>query len=287
MNPRLFRAGRSQYGIVSPTGELLKTVPISIPQPVMMHDFAITEHYTLFLDLPLAFQPRRLLEGELPVFFDWSLSSRIGIMPRHGDGEDVTWFVIPPCAVIHTVNAYEEGDEVVLLACRMDFCNLLMPFYNSYRLEKVDLETLKLYRWRFNLKSGTVKEEVVDDLPSEFPRINDARLGRRMRYAYAARVAAYMKPKPLFDGVIKYDLDNEVTEVHELGRGRFCGETVFVPRPGGTLEDDGWLLTFVWDAVAQQSELLILNAQDVVGEPIARVLIPERIPYGFHAGWFE
>lgn len=275
------------YGVISPKGEIIKTVPIDIPHPVMMHDFAITEHYSIFLDLPLAFQPKRLLEGELPVFFDWEHPARVGIMPRHGDGRDVSWFTIPPCMVIHTANAYEDGDEIVLIACRMDYCNLLMPFYQGHHLGEIDLETLKLYRWRFNLKTGVVNEEIIDRIPSEFPRINDAKLGQKMRYIYAARVAAYMKPKPLFDGVMKYDLENKTTRVHELGRGRFCGESVFAPRPGGTTEDDGWLITFVWDAVAKQSELLILDAQNVESPAIARVLIPARVPYGFHAGWFS
>lgn len=276
-----------QYGVVSSTGEILQTVPIDLPSPVMMHDFAITEKYTVFLDLPLAFQPMRMVNGDLPVAFDWERTSRVGILPRHGDNNSVRWFVVPPCMVIHTANAYEEGDEVVLVACRMNYCNLLMPFYNeNNRLGEIDLETLKLYRWRFNLKTGSVKEELIDEVASEFARINDQRLGRKMRYVYAARVAGYMKPKPLFDGVIKYDLEEGTTQTHELGRGRFCGESAFAPRPGGTAEDDGWLLTFVWDAVAKQSELLIINAQDLEGEPVARVLIPERVPYGFHAAWF-
>ena len=124
-------------------------------------------------------------------------------------------------------------------------------------------------------------------MASEFPRINDQRTGRKMRYVYAARVAGYMKPKPLFDGIIKYDLEKGTTQIHEPGRGRFCGESVFAPRPGGRHEDEGWLLTFVWDAVAKQSELLVLNAQDVEAKPVARVLIPKRVPYGFHANWFS
>ena len=130
-------------------------------------------------------------------------------------------------------------------------------------------------------------KQVIDSVASEFPRINDRLMGRKMRYVYGSRGAGYMKPKPLFDGVIKYDLEKGETQTHELGRGRFCGESTFAPRPGATVEDDGWLLTFVWDAVAKQAELLIIDAQNVAGQPIARVLIPERVPYGFHATWLS
>ncbi|MEM1169552.1 MAG: carotenoid oxygenase family protein [Cyanobacteria bacterium P01_H01_bin.35] len=277
-----------QYGVISAEGEILQTVPIDLPSPVMMHDFAITEHYSIFLDLPLAFQPMRMMDGKLPINFEWKRLSRIGVVPRHGDNSSIRWFSIPPCMVIHTANAYEEGDEVILVACRMKYCNLLMPFYDkNNRLGEIDLETLELFRWRLNLKTGSVTEEVIDPIPSEFPRINDGLLGRKMRYVYASRVAGYMKPKPLFDGIIKYDLEKDSTQTHELGRGRFCGEITFAPRPGGIAEDDGWLLTFVWDAVAKQAELLVVDAQDVTGKAIARVLIPERVPYGFHVTWLS
>ncbi len=277
-----------EYGVISAQGEILRTVPIDLLSPVMMHDFAITERYSIFLDLPLAFQPMRMIHGKLPISFEWKGTSRIGILPRHGDNDSIQWFTIPPCMVIHTVNAYEEEDEVILVACRMEYCNLLMPFYNkNNKLGEIDMETLKLYRWRFNLKQGSVKEEVIDDVASEFPRINNGLMGRKMRYVYASRVAAYMKPKPLFDGIIKYDLENGSSHTHELGRGRFCGESVFAPRPGAIAEDDGWLLTFVWDAVVKQAELLVINARDVTAKPIARVLIPERIPYGFHTTWLS
>lgn len=49
-----------EYGIVFPQGELLRTVPIEIPMAVMMHDFAITENYTIFMDLPLTFSPEKM-----------------------------------------------------------------------------------------------------------------------------------------------------------------------------------------------------------------------------------
>jgi len=58
-----------------------------------------------------------------------------------------------------------------------------------------------------------------------------------------------------------------------------------VPRPGATEEDDGWLLTFVYDNAAGTSELVIVNARDMSGAPVARVLVPERVPYGFHGAW--
>lgn len=279
-----------QYGIVSPEGKIVKTMSIDIPSPIMMHDFAITEKYTIFMDMPLSLQPMRVMQGKIPLVFERNKPSRFGIIPRHGG--EIKWFTVPTCMVYHVANAYEEDNEVILVACRMDWTQLLIPekgnpldFGKTEALSaKVEPEISKLYRWRFNLSTGQVKEEMLDDEVAEFPRINDNFVGRKMRYVYAGIEALYME-RPLFDGVKKYDLEAETAQSVYFGRGRFGGECVFAPRPNGKAEDDGWVLTYVYDTVAKRSELLVLDAQNITAEPVARVIIPQRIPFGFHCEW--
>jgi carotenoid cleavage dioxygenase len=92
---------------------------------------------------------------------------------------------------------------------------------------------------------------------------------------------------PIFtsDAVIKYDFANDDSQVHEWGSGRYGGEAIFVPRSNSNLEDDGWLLTFVYDTAFKTSELVVLNAQNITDKPVARILLPQRVPYGFHGTW--
>jgi carotenoid cleavage dioxygenase len=276
----LFAPPYLQYSVVSAEGELLRTVPIDLPVGVMMHDFAITEHYTIFMDLPLTFRPERMRRGEPAFMFESDRPSRFGILPRHGDNSSIRWFESPACYVFHTLNAYEEGDEVVLVACRMSATSVLMSDMTPGEPER---DIPRLHQWRFNLSSGAVREEMLDDVPSEFPRVNEQLLGRPTRYGYAGKMAP--GSMPVFDGVIKYDFSSGKSQTHEFGRGRYGGEAVFVPRPGATAEDDGWLVTFVYDEGEQTSELVVVNALDVKSEPVARVLIPQRVPYGFHGAW--
>ena len=271
-----------QYSVVSASGELLRTVPIELPIGVMMHDFAITEHYTIFMDLPLTFSKERAQRGEPVMMFEPERPSRFGIVPRHGDNSSIRWFESPACYVFHTLNAYEEGDEVVVVACRMNSTTVLVSDQTPGENKG---DSARLYRWRFNLSTGTVREEALDDRPSDFPRVNEQYLGRPMRYGYTAKFAA--SPMPLFDSLIKYDFSSGSSQTHEFGQGRYGGEAVFVPRPGATAEDDGWLVTFVHDTAEETSELVVLNAQDVTAQPVARVLIPQRVPYGFHGAWIS
>jgi len=269
-----------QYGVVSATGELLRTIPIDLPVGVMMHDFAITENYSIFFDLPITFRPERIAKGQFPLMFESDTPSRFGIIPRHGDSNQVRWFETTTCFVWHTLNAYEEGDEVVLLACRLNSTNVFVT-NESDRLPDGDIPYL--YRWRFNLKTGAVKEEKLDDVASDFPRVNEELLGRKTQFGYSARITP--GTLPLFDALIKYDLDTGKSETYEFGKGRYGGEAVFAPRLNATSEDDGWLLTYVYDENTQTSELVVVNAQDISGETVARVIIPQRVPYGFHAAW--
>lgn len=269
-----------KYSIVSPNGTLLQTQAINIPQPVMMHDFAITENYTIFMDLPLTFSIERMQRGEPALMFEYERPSRFGIMPRHGDSMDMRWFESPPCFVFHTMNAYEEGNEVVLLACRMKSTMVLTGDEVGSAASE---EHPYLYEWRFNLKTGEVKEKQLCNYVSDFPRINEQLTGRKMRYGYSGKMAD--NPMPLFDGIIKYDLEKGTSQIHEHGKGRYGGEAVFIPHPQATSEDEGWLVTYVHDEEANSSEMVIVNAQDVTSKPIARVLIPQRVPYGFHGIW--
>lgn len=269
------------YSVVAKDGTLVRTEIIDIPAGVMMHDFAITEHYSIFLDFPLLFSLERMMQGQFPLVFDADQPARFGIMPRHGTNADVRWFEGPSCYMFHTVNAYEDGDEVVLRGSRMQRTSVLGD---------VDSDTVDdgsqalMHCWRFNLKSGAMREEQLDDEMTEFGRVNERFLGRRNRYGFTAHFERVPGP-PQIDGFTKFDYQTGKIERHFHGTHRYGGEGVFVPRPGATAEDDGWLVTYVHDHREGTDEMIFVNAQDMTAAPEARIRIPGRIPYGFHGAW--
>ncbi len=146
-----------------------------------------------------------------------------------------------------------------------------------------EISPAELHRYRFDLSNGNASIEQLDDVASEFPRMNESLLGAKSRYSYNPRIAN--QPTLLFDGMIKYDLEAGMSQVHDFGANTFADEMVFVPRRGGSDEDDGHWVGFVHDVSRDRSELQVLSAKDVTAAPIAQIALPRRIPIGFHTTW--
>ena len=272
------------YSVINPQGEITHATPIDLPRGVMMHDFAITAQHSIFMDLPETFDMKRAMSGKHPLVFRADLPSRFGILPRHGAAKEIKWFESPSCFVFHVLNAYDEGDDVVLQACRYNRFPDLVDFEKLTQgtgSKKAEPLTSKLYQWRFNLKTGAVKEGPLDDRDAEFPRINEALTGRKTRYGYAGGGGDF------FGQFHKHDFVKGTTEVHAFGKGRNGGEGVFVPAPDARAEDDGWLMTYVHDTATDKSELILVDCRDFQKSPIARILLPQRVPYGFHGLWVD
>jgi carotenoid cleavage dioxygenase-like enzyme len=272
------------YAVVAPTGEVTNLTTIDLPGPRLQHDLAITEHHTLVFDMSLMIDPKELSRGKMKTAFFPDKPTRIGVLPRHGQGSEVRWFDAAACFMYHTVNAWEEddGQRIVLVGCRIADPlargdEPAVPRIGHLRLEP------RLHRWTLDLRSGSVKEEQLDDVLAEFPRMDNRRLGRRTRFVYDQRFARSSTLQ--FDAVLKYDTDAGTSDVHEWPKGWFGGETVFAPRTKHGAEDDGWLITFVVDEASGESELHVLDARHVAEEPVARVRIPRRVPTGYHTWW--
>ena len=265
-----------QFSICDRDGIITKTMPIDIPRPVMMHDFAVTPRYAVFMDLPETFDFTRVLKGGPMLKFEPELGARIGVLPRDGQASDIKWFAVKPCFVFHTLNAYEDGDEVVLLACRMREYPTWLD--KPEQLSKKDPKGQPmLYRWRMNLKTDKIQEETLDETPCEFPRVNDRLMGKKTRFGYF--ISGDM------DGLIKFDLEKGTSKHHPHGKARVGGEGLFIPRADAKGEDDGWVATFIHDEAENRSEMVLIDARDFTANPVARVLLPQRVPYGFHGTW--
>jgi carotenoid cleavage dioxygenase-like enzyme len=245
----------------------------------MIHDFGVTASRMVFLDLPVLFDLDLAATGRaLPFRWVPEAGARVGVLPRNGAGSDIRWIGIDPVYVFHVLNAYDEGDTVVMDVIRYDRAFDTDPG----RPLASDLPVLA--RWTIDLAAGRVGEQRLDDLPVEFPRIDDAVAGLPHRYGYCVRLGD-TADEPAQTGLVKYDLGRDESVRFDPGQHRFPGEPVFVRAADGRGEDEGWVLSVVYDATTDTSDLVILDATSFAGPPVATVHLPARVPFGFHGSW--
>jgi len=304
------RGNRLDYTVLDTAGRIRRSVEIKVHGSPMVHDFALTEHYVVVYDLPVTFDiamatramprlgrlPARLMlsrvvgrnplpepliarvargaSGGTTLPYSWNpdYPARIGLLPREGTSADVRWFDIDPCFVFHTLNAYEEGGDVVVDVVRHD------------RMFATDFTgpnegPASLTRFTLDLAAGKAREDRFEEHAQEFPRHDERLTGRRHRYGYAV---GFRGATP-GDAVLKHDVVAGTTMTRRLGAGREASEFCFVASSVTATEDDGVLMGYVHDRATGLSDLLVLDAGTL--EDAATVHLPGRVPAGFHGNW--
>jgi carotenoid cleavage dioxygenase len=303
-----------QYSVIDAAGQVRRTVDVEVTGSPMMHDFSLTEKHVVFYDLPVTFNtemavaanvpgalrtPAKLVlsamvgkvrvpdpvtammagkigaNGGLPYRWNPKYPARIGVMPREGGNRDVRWFEVEPCYVFHPLNAYDDGDSIVLDVVRH-------PKMFDRELHGPDEGGPTLDRWTVDLSAGKVLEERLDDRGQEFPRVDERLVGRRHRYGYSMAADGGADPA---GSLFKHDFQTGSRQERAFGAGRQPGEFVFVPCHEDAAEDDGVLMGFVFDPATQRSDLTLLDAGTL--ETVAAIHLPDRVPNGFHGNWVE
>jgi carotenoid cleavage dioxygenase len=268
-----------EYSVIGADGTVKQVSPVEVDGGPMVHDCSITERWAVVYDLPVTFDIETAMQGgTFPYTWKDDRPARVGLIPLGGSGADVRWFEVAPCYVFHPLNAHDDGDQVVLDVVRYD------RMFDVARLGPDDGAPL-LWRWTIDTASGSVREEQLGDQPMEFPRVDERLVGRSHRWGYGSEIRRDGDENGFGGNLIRIDgKSGDMTRI-DLGAGRTGGEWVMVPRHDGAAEDDGWLMTLVHDAGTDRSELVVLPAADPADGPIARVLLPNRVPLGFHGNW--
>ncbi len=270
--------------VVTAEGVVRREEPIAVQHGPLVHDCMITPNYVIILDLPVTFSVGTLMRGHMfPFSWNPAHKARVGLMPREGRNADIIWCDVAPCAVFHPVNAYETADGHVIL----DVCAHDSMFTRS--TSGPDSRTCPLERWTIDPQQKQVARRVIDAAPQEFPRPDERYIGKIYRYAFTVALS-FGPAGDLFHDtpdtrIYAHDLVAGSRQEHDFGPGCYPGEFVFVPRSRAAAEGDGWLLGYVVNVEQDNSDFVILDAQNISASPVATVHIPHRIPTGFHGNW--
>ena len=251
---------------------------IEIDAAYMIHDCAITEHHLVLIVCPLRFD----VTAQDVLAWEPERGTRIAVIRRDpGAGADgVRWFSTGAFWAWHIANAYETAtgaDERIVLH---------YPHWSHPAFGEAAPATGGVHRMTLHLAAGALTIDALDDRVCEFPRIDDRRLGRSHRYFHAgAKDPAVPARQGVWNALLRYDLKTGAVAERRTGSVAL-GEAVFAPgADADASEDAGYLLVYACDGETLETRLLILNAADIEGEPVATLRMPRRVPLGLHGTW--
>lgn len=264
------------YHVIDTSGAIIHSQNINVSQPTMIHSFAITDRDVIFWELPVVFSLEAALAGsDNPFAWTPSYGARIGVMPLGGQATEIRWVEIEPCYVFHEVNAFRDGDDIVVDCCRHDYMFAGETFGDA---------PLRVHRWRIDTSGASLRfrDEVAFDEEYELPSHDRRFSGRRHRYGWLIDTRTNPDTVDL-RGIVALDYESGRVERWDPGVNRHANEAFFVA--SGPSEGEGWLMSFVYDHKRQTSDLAILDARRVAAGPVAEIRMPRRVPHGFHGVW--
>ena len=276
---------RMAFHVADRDGNLIRSEWFDAPYAAMVHDFITTRDYIIFPIMPLTGSMERAMQGGPVYAWEAQKSSYIGIMPRNGTVEDIRWFEGDPAYVFHPMNAHNDGEKIICEVCQYEEA----PLFPHADGSKPDPEksSAKLMRWVFDLSvnTNTYKVEQLDDMRTEFPRLDERFAGLSYRHGYFACVVGSGAEGNRYNGIGHIDLSSGEIKTFNEGDEFAISEPVFVPRQANSPEGEGYLLATVYNSQTDKSHLIILDAENIDAGPLARAMLDHRVPFGFHGNW--
>ena len=269
--------------------ELVATIPLK--ERTYFHSFALTPGYFVFIEQPFDLSLSRLIAGQLrgkslAECYEWQPERGTKFRAVNRKDGTVTTLETSAFFVFHTVNAFEEDGKIVIDLAGYSDPGIVTEFFFDHLLKSGlgRKSAANLLRFTLDLNNRRVGSQVIcGEETFELPRINRNVAGKPYQYAYGLG----MPDSPgadFFTRILKIDV-NQGTSISWHETEAYPGEPVFVARPGGTGEDDGCILSFVFDGRTKTSFLLILDAKTL--DELARAVLPHHVPFGLHGIFVE
>ena len=264
-------------------GKLTRMETFDAPYSCMVHDFLATKNYLLFPILPLTGSLLRAMTGRSAFVWEPDKGGYVGVVRRDGRAASMRWFSCDPCFVFHGMNAYEEDDKIIAHVMQYEAA----PLFPELKAESPDpaKAIARLYRWEFDLKdkSDHVKQVQIDDLASEFPRMDERFAMNPYRHGYFAAKRGGVR----FDVLVHHDFATGRQATFEVPEGDAFSEPVFAPRNAEAGEGDGYLLATIYRGAENRSDLAIFEAGSIEKGPVALAELSHRVTLGFHGAWLS
>jgi carotenoid cleavage dioxygenase len=308
-------------------GALVRHREVELERATWQHDLGVTADHIVFIESPTEFSEALYGYGtepdepqgspDVPVPFRWDPGGPgwVGVLDRvgaggvgdgvgagggAGDGGGVRWVRLDPCLVTHVLHAHDDGDAVVLYVCRYEVPEEGQPIdldASVVGAEGIGMSLIAgglpfLERWR--IVGDRLERSQVDDRLVEYPTSDPMCDAGPFRYGYGVEVAPNRDRSADREvdhvGLLRFDVARDEVVAWSAGQYRTASEPLFVRAVDGRSDDEGWLLTMVYDAARGASDLYVLDASSLGRRaPQAVIHLPESValPFRSHGTWID
>jgi len=262
-----------------------------------IHSFSITENFAVFFFYPVIIDTKKMFGSGFHVFelLTWIEDQPTEVYVVNLKTGSVEELEAKPTYSAHHANAYENGDDELIvdiaptpynnLRDYLSLDNMLNPPKVSKGVSTTG-EDEQFTRYRINLKSRKITDSPFAN-PTEnrfinnfdFPTINEDYRGLPYCIVYGWSAIDYSRMALVKKNVC----DSQKDKVFYI-ENHYSSEMHFLPNPKKRTEDDGVLVTIVFDGIKEQSYLLILDAQNF--QQINKAYLPHNIPWSAHGMHF-
>ena len=254
-----------------------------------LHDFAITKNWAIFLQNAIDFNPLPFVMGQKGAAqclkSNPNKKAKFFIVPRDSGlfrGQPPIIIDAPEGFVFHHVNAYEHDSNIILDSIFYDDFPSVGPDEDFRDIDFDNYPAGTLKRSLIDLKGKSSKLLNISDQTCEFAVVNPHYLGIKSNYSWMACTERKTGNAPL-QAIKKINLETKEELFWSAAPKGFVSEPIMVPKEDSKHEDEGYLLTLIWNGSRRGSDLIILNSKTL--EELAIYELPINIPHGLHGSW--
>ena len=259
---------------------LLGAHVLEMEAPGYLHAFVQTDRHLVFLLTPFDYAPAGSFFESMT--FAPQRACAVMVVDKAAPDRVARRFEVDFTMAYHFGDAFERDGEIVVRTMRLaDVAQARSPHRAAMFGHHGPAAPARLAELRLDMRRGQARWDMTGITGIEFPMFDPRSPGDRGARLYMPTNAGDASA-PYFNAVQMVDPATGRRELHRYGRDILAEEHVFIPRPGSTRPDDGWLVGTLLDHARDRSGIAVLDAQRIGDGPLATAWLPYAFPLGFH-----